>query len=139
MSGIIFFEEDARYRLQDKKMLIRKIKKLIDLEGFTLVSISIVVCSDNYLLDMNKKYLKHNYFTDILTFDQSEIKKDIEGDLYISIDRIKENAALNKTTQWSEFQRVVLHGVLHLVGYNDQNNKEKAIMREKENFYLAFS
>ena len=139
MSGIIFFEEDARYRLQDKKMLIRKIKKLIDLEGFTLVSISIVVCSDNYLLDMNKKYLKHNYFTDILTFDQSEIKKDIEGDLYISIDRIKENAALNKTTQWSEFQRVVLHGVLHLVGYNDQNNKEKAIMREKESFYLAIS
>ena len=106
---------------------------------FTLVSISVVVCSDNYLLDMNKEYLKHNYFTDILTFDQSEIKKDIEGDLYISIDRIKENAALNKTTQWSEFQRVVLHGVLHLVGYNDQNNKEKAIMREKENFYLAFS
>ena len=118
-----------------KRQLNHALKKLVDLEGFVLQDLSIVFCSDDYLLGVNRSYLKHDYFTDIITFDYSAQGK-LNGDLFISIDRVMENHEAWNTTFGEELLRVVFHGVLHLCGYKDKSPKEKQIMRNKENLYL---
>jgi rRNA maturation RNase YbeY len=97
--------------------------------------ISIVFCSDDYLKVINLKYLNHDYYTDVITFDYSENNR-ISGDLFISIDRVNENAGLNNINFIQELYRVIIHGVLHLCGYNDKTVKEKKEIREKEDFFL---
>tara|TARA_B100000575_G_C22963704_1_gene556613 strand:+ start:146 stop:559 length:414 start_codon:yes stop_codon:yes gene_type:complete len=97
--------------------------------------LSLVFCSDDYLLEINKKHLNHDYYTDIITFDYSEENK-ISGDLLISIDRVKENAKNFSVSFRQELNRVVIHGVLHLCGYKDKTEKEKNQMRNLENKYL---
>lgn len=99
--------------------------------------INVIFCSDQYLLQLNKGYLKHDYFTDILTFDLSEGAGPLEGDLFISIPRIRENAKLLKVDFSQELHRVIVHGVLHLMGYSDKKSADKARMREKEDAYLS--
>lgn len=111
------------------------IKKLIKNEGHVCGEISIILCSDKYLLNINKEYLGHNYFTDIVTFDYVE-NETINGDLFISTDRVKENAKLFKVDFVNELCRVVFHGILHLAGYKDKTEEEQKRMREKENYYL---
>ena len=98
--------------------------------------VSYIFCKDDYLLALNQKYLNHDTLTDILTFNLSESAA-IESDIYISIERVKENALLLKTTYRKELFRVMIHGILHLCGYNDTTLKQKAEMRKKENFYLS--
>ena len=97
--------------------------------------LSLVFCSDDYLLEVNKKHLNHDYYTDIITFDYSEENK-ISGDLLISIDRVKENAKTFSVSFMHELNRVVIHGVLHLCGYKDKTEEEKKQMRNLENKYL---
>jgi rRNA maturation RNase YbeY len=97
--------------------------------------ISIIFCSDDYLLDINKQYLNHDYYTDIITFDYVE-KNVISGDLFISMDRVVENAKQYEIPVLKELYRVVFHGVLHLVGFNDKSKEEKRTMTRKENQYL---
>ena len=97
--------------------------------------ISVIFCNDEYLKTINIKYLNHDYYTDIITFDYSD-KDTISGDLFISIDRVIENAKLNNVHFINELYRVIIHGVLHLCGYNDKTVKEKKEIREKENFFL---
>ncbi len=97
--------------------------------------LSVIFCNDEYLKTINIKYLNHDYYTDIITFDYSE-KDTISGDLFISIDRVIENAKLNNVHFINELYRVIIHGVLHLCGYNDKTVKEKKEIREKENFFL---
>lgn len=104
-------------------------------EGVEVDSISIIFCSDEELLEMNKQYLDHDYYTDIITFDYSE-EGYISGDLFISIDRIKENVEHLKVDYSSELKRVCVHGVLHLCGYKDKSPSDEAQMREKEEYYL---
>tara|TARA_B100000683_G_scaffold223042_1_gene220748 strand:- start:3781 stop:4191 length:411 start_codon:yes stop_codon:yes gene_type:complete len=133
---IQFFNEDCNYTVACKKEIIKKVLYLIESEGFKLECINIILCSDLYLLGINRDYLNHDYFTDIITFDQSDENHQIEGDLFISIDRVKENSESNQCPQVIELQRVILHGVLHLAGYKDKTKKEKSIMRAKEDFYL---
>ena len=99
-----------------------------------LASLQFIFCSDDFLLDINKQYLKHNYYTDIITFNLGADV--IEGEIYISIDRVKENAANYNTSFKRELHRVIFHGVLHLCGYKDKLNEEKMIMRAKEVRYL---
>ena len=99
-------------------------------------TISIIFCSDNYLLEVNKQYLNHNYFTDIITFNNVEDSV-ISGDLFISLDRVKENAETFHSKFVVELYRVVFHGILHLIGYNDKTETEKKLMRQKEDFYLS--
>lgn len=99
-------------------------------------NISLIFCSDNYLLDINIKYLNHNYFTDIITFNYVE-GEIISGDLFISIDRVKENAIEFETMWIKELYRVIFHGLLHLIGYNDKTEEEKKIMKIKEDLYLS--
>ena len=133
-----FFSEKNTYSPKNKK----KIRKLIELickdQNKSLVFLNCIFCSDNYLLEINKKYLKHNFYTDVITFDHREKEdKNIEGDVYISIDRVKENAKLYGVKTESELTRVIIHGVLHLCGFNDKNKKEKKIMGKKENKYIS--
>ncbi len=101
------------------------------------ISISYVFCSDEYLLNINKQFLAHDYYTDIITFPLSENEKKIEAEIYISIDRVKDNAAKFKTEFQEELYRVVFHGVLHLAGYKDKTKAEKETMRNKENEWLS--
>lgn len=107
-------------------------------EGWNTGAVSVVFCSDDRLLEINNKYLNHNYFTDIITFDYSDPeKKKIAGDLMIGIGTVRDNAAAFGTTFENELQRVIIHGVLHLCGYGDKTPEESARMKNLENKYLA--
>ena len=97
--------------------------------------ISIIFCSDNYILDVNVKYLQHDYFTDIITFDYCEGQK-LSGDLFISIDSVRENARYYGSEFEDELNRVIVHGLLHLIGYDDHTEEDQKIMRSKEDYYL---
>lgn len=136
MSDIDFFFEDIPDFKINKEFAGRQIMQLIDEEEKDTGDISVIFCSDDYLLEMNKTYLNHDYYTDIITFNYVD-KNLISGDLFISADRIKENADKFKITFYEELYRVVLHGILHLVGYNDKTDEEKIVMRGKENYYLG--
>ncbi len=105
-------------------------------EGCLLGEVSLIFCSDDYLLDLNRKYLNHDYYTDIITFDYSE-SGIVSGDLFISIDRVRENSAENGVMVHMELKRVVVHGVLHLLGYKDKTVSETKLMRDKENWALG--
>lgn len=128
-----FFEETAEFPF-DKK-IFEKIENLIFNENKKEGELSFIFCSDEYLLKMNKEYLQHDFYTDVITFDYTETDI-ISGDVFISADRIKENAENYKTTFENELQRVMIHGVLHLVGYNDKTEEEQKEMTKKENQYL---
>ncbi len=136
MSSIDFLFEEIKPLKIQKKILKKYIQSLIKAEGNKSGDITVVFCSDDYLLEINKKYLNHDYFTDIITFDYVE-NGIISGDLFISIDRIKENAATYETSFLKELFRVVFHGILHLNGYKDKSEEEVKLMRAKENYYLS--
>ena len=105
-------------------------------EGYELSQLNYVFCSDEYLLEINKQYLDHDYFTDIITFDNSEEDNQLEGDIYISVDRVRENAATFHTDFDTEMRRVLIHGLLHLAGYEDSSEALNTAMRAKEDEYL---
>ncbi len=134
----IYFHNEApmTYRLRN----IRKVRKwLLDLarkEGFDISNLNYVFCTDNYLHQINVDYLQHDTLTDIITFDQSEEENTIEGDIFISIERVKENAKLESVSMRKELLRVLVHGLLHLIGYDDKSASLKKKMREKEDYYL---
>ncbi len=136
MSKIEIFNEDIIPLKLSKTHINKHIKYLINNEIMKMGNISLIFCSDNYLLDINIKYLNHNYFTDIITFNYVE-GEIISGDLFISIDRVKENAIEFETMWIKELYRVIFHGLLHLIGYNDKTEEEKKIMRIKEDLYLS--
>lgn len=119
----------------DGKLITIWLKSVVKNENKSIGKISVIFVDDNYLLDVNVKYLKHNYFTDIITFNYNQ-GLSISGDLYISIDTIKSNAEFYDTNFKNELLRVIVHGVLHLLGYNDCEESEKIVMREREDFYL---
>ena len=105
--------------------------------GFKAGEISYLFCDDDYLLEINKQYLDHDTLTDIITFPYHALTDPIESDIYISIDRIQENAATFNIPFLTELKRVMIHGVLHLCGYGDKTEQEKRLMRTKEDFYLT--
>ena len=118
------------------KMGVKKwINETINNEQKRVGDISIVFCSDDYLLKVNNEFLKHDFYTDIITFDYCEDDL-ISGDLMISIDRVKENAETSKGLFIDELHRVIIHGVLHLLGYHDKSKEDIRVMREREDFYL---
>ena len=134
---MINFTSNTNFQLRNKGALTSWMEKVVQKEGRKMKDLSFVFCDDIDLLDKNSKYLNHDNFTDILTFDYSE-NNNISGDIYISIDRVKENARTYKVTFENELDRVMIHGVLHLLGYKDESEKEQKIMKEKEDFYLFF-
>ncbi len=104
-------------------------------ESKSVGEISVIFCSDDYLLEMNRQYLNHDYFTDIITFDYTE-GTEVSGDLFISIERVYDNALDMKLTREVELKRVCVHGVLHLCGYGDKTDDESRLMRSKEDYYI---
>jgi probable rRNA maturation factor len=135
-SSISFFNADVSYVLRSKNGIRLWLSDVIKKEGFRIGELSIILCSDEYLFKMNVQYLKHKTYTDIITFDQSESKGEVSGELYLSIDRIKDNAKTLNINLVDELHRVVAHGTLHLCGYGDKDPKSKLKMTRKENFYL---
>lgn len=133
---IKFNNIDVSYIIKNKMLTKKWIKDAIKEEMKSFEYIFINLCSDQYLLDMNIKSLNHDYFTDIITFQLNDITEPIEGDIYISIDRIKENSRLMGVNIETEFRRVLIHGVLHLCSYKDKKKKDKLLMTKKENYYL---
>ena len=104
-------------------------------EGKITSEITLIFCSDEHLLEMNRQYLNHDYYTDIITFDYSE-EGEISGDLFISVDRVYDNAVLNSVSRDNELKRVCVHGVLHLCGFGDKSEEDAMVMRAKEDYYL---
>ena len=137
MPAISFFEEDIQFKPKQKAALRQWIKDTIVAEGYRLKELNYIFCSDAYLLTMNQQYLDHDTYTDIITFDNSELEQVIVGDIFISAERIKENAAKFKVTEETELHRVMIHGALHLLGYKDKSVASKNLMTQMEDKYLA--
>jgi probable rRNA maturation factor len=137
MPKINFFVEDINYTLKHKIQIKEWIKATIIAEGYKLSELNFILCSDEYLLRINQDYLQHDDYTDVITFDNSEGLKMIMGDIFISLERIKENAINFNSTTIRELCRVMIHGTLHLLGYKDKTVAAKKEMTAKEDFYLA--
>jgi rRNA maturation RNase YbeY len=137
MPTISFFEEDINFKLKDKAKVRQWITDTIIAEGYKLKELNYIFCSDAYLLEINRQYLDHDTYTDIVTFDNSEEEGKIVSDIFISIERIRENAAKFNVTEINELHRVIIHGALHLLGYKDKSPADKQKMTQKEDFYLS--
>lgn len=132
---MITFQNTSKFKVKDlrkKKLWLNSISKN---EGKEIESLSFLFVDDEEMLKYNKKYLQHESYTDIITFDNS-LEKRIAGDIIISLERVNDNAKFYQVSYNYELQRVMAHGLLHLLGYNDKNKEEKKIIRKKENYYL---
>ena len=130
-----FCTEDITFSLKEKLKHKAWLNEGAKQEGKRILELTYVFCSDDYLLQINQEYLNHDTLTDIVTFDNSEDPKRIEGDIFISIDRVKENGEKLGTKE-TELKRVMVHGLLHLLGYKDKKKEDKATMTKKEDFYI---
>ena len=136
MPKINFYTEDIKYTLKSKIIIKKWIENTIIEEGYRLAELNFILCSDEYLLRINQDYLQHDDYTDVITFDNSEQPKTIVSDIFISVDRVKENAMSFKSSTAKELCRVMIHGTLHLLGYLDKTKSAKKEMTAKEDFYL---
>ena len=133
---VSYFTEDISFQFKEKRLTSRWLKFVAESETKRLGDIAVIFCSDHYILDVNMKYLQHDYFTDIITFDYCEGNV-LSGDLFISIDSVRENATFYGSEFADELNRVIVHGLLHLIGYDDHTEEDIAQMRAKENYYLS--
>lgn len=134
-----FFSEDCKFTVEDSERYSRWITSAIKEENSNGDAINIIFCSDSYILKVNNDFLQHDYFTDIITFDYSELHEgvnQISGDLFISIDTVHSNSDIYGVKFREELDRVIIHGILHLLGYNDKSVEEQIIIRGKEDYYL---
>lgn len=132
-----FFCEDIEFSPSSPEALKNWINMVVENEQHLVGNINYIYCSNSYLLNINQTYLHHHAFTDILTFDQSTNADVIAGDIYISIDQIRSNAVKYHEPFHRELKRVMVHGVLHLLGYNDKSAEEQQEMNKKEEAYLS--
>lgn len=132
---VSYFVQDTNFKFVKRRLNNAWLKLVAESEVRKLGNINIIFCSDNYILDVNMKYLQHDYFTDIITFDYCEGNV-LSGDLFISVDSVRENSVFFKTEFADELNRVIVHGILHLIGYDDHTPEDQKTMREKENYYL---
>ncbi len=133
---IQFFFIDVKITLSERRRLKTFIERMFRNEGIQINSLVIIFCSDEYLLGVNRRFLNHDYYTDIITFNLADKEELVEGEIYISTDRIRENALINKVALQNELHRVIFHGVLHLCGFKDKKPNEKTLMTIEENKYL---
>lgn len=133
--AIIFSSFDISFEVKNKRILKSWITKCIENYNFKLGDITILFCSDRHILKINKQFLKHNYFTDIITFPYI-VNDRISADILISIDTVSTNAIKYNQTFSTELYRVIIHGILHLVGHNDSNSVEKSLMTHHENRWI---
>lgn len=134
---IHFFSEETLYKPQQPQQIRSWIKTIVDREKRKLKSLNFIFCNDDYLLNINRQYLNHHTYTDIITFDNSEDADIIEGEIYISVERVENNAVSLNLPFKEEMHRVIIHGVLHLLGFKDKTKEEKHAMREKETACLS--
>ena len=134
---ISFNKADATATLTNRVALKSFIEKRVKKEGLSIDSLNYVFCSDKYLLEINKQYLKHNYYTDIISFDLSEEPGKLIGEVYISVDRVKDNAKTHGVTLKEELLRVIFHGALHFCGYKDKKPADAKKMRQMEDLWLT--
>jgi rRNA maturation RNase YbeY len=135
--AVHFFLIETTVALKERRRLKQFIEQLFATAKRNLTNLNIIICSDEYLLKINKDFLQHDYYTDIVTFNLSGNPQVIEGEIYISFDRVKENAGANKVTVNNELHRIIFHGVLHLCGFNDKSKRDKDLMTKMENIALA--
>lgn len=133
---ISYFTEDTDFRFKGRALNNRWLRMVAESEIKRVGDLSIIFCSDNYILDVNMRYLQHDYFTDIITFDYCEGNR-LSGDLFISVDSVRENALFYGTEFSDELNRVMVHGLLHLIGYDDHTEEDQKTMREKEDYYIS--
>ncbi len=132
-----FYTQDCNFVFKEKVLTRKWLKLVAESEIKRLGDIAVIFCSDNYILDVNRRYLEHDYFTDIITFDYCEDAVKLSGDLFISVDSVRENAVEYGAEFADELNRVIVHGLLHLIGYDDHTEEDVAQMRSKENYYLS--
>ena len=132
---ISYFLEDTNFKFNTRRRTSRWLKSVAEIENRSIGEINIIFCSDPYILDLNIKSLNHHFFTDIITFDYCE-GDILSVDLYISVDTVRANAEFYNTDFDNELYRVIVHGLLHLIGYDDHSDEEIAVMRSKEDFCL---
>lgn len=133
---ISFYFEDTKFEFRHKTLTRKWLKLVAESEICRIGDISVIFCSDNYILDINQRYLGHDYFTDIITFDYREGDR-LSGDLFISVDSVRENSVEYGTEFSDELNRVIVHGLLHIIGYDDHTEEQTREMRSKENYYLS--
>ena len=133
---ISYYFEDTDFQFRKRTLNSKWMRLVAESEIRRIGDISIIFCSDNYILDVNQQYLQHDYFTDIITFDYCEGDR-LSGDLFISVDSVRENAVEYGTEIEDELNRVIIHGLLHLIGYDDHCDEDIKMMRQKEDYYLS--
>ncbi len=135
--SISFSQADSKVTLANRVALKSFIEKRVKKEGYSIETLTYVFCSDKYLLKMNKDFLSHNYYTDIISFDLSETPGNLIGEVYISVDRVKDNAKTHGTSLKEELHRVIFHGALHFCGYKDKKPADTIKMRQMEDLWLS--
>jgi probable rRNA maturation factor len=136
MPDIHFFQEETRFKLPHPRITARWIHRVVESEKNKVTGVNFIFCSDKYLKRINLEYLAHDTFTDVITFDYSD-STGIQGDVFISIERVRENAQKFLAPFDEELHRVIVHGLLHLMGYSDKTKATKSFMRKKEDAYLS--
>jgi len=136
---IFFFLEEVSYNLKHKRRIREWIMKTTENEEHTIGTLNYILTNDSILVQLNKEYLRHFTLTDIITFDLSEREGELSGDIYISVDRARENAKDFKVSLNNEIKRLMVHGILHLMGFKDKTREEREQMRTKEEFYLSLT
>ena len=138
MAAVSFFVEGIAFKVPAPRKTKSWIKSVVAKENIKLKAVNFIFCSDEHLFEINNTFLNHSTYTDIITFDTGDSTDTIEGEIYISVDRVKENSGSLNIPFQTELLRVMIHGILHLIGYNDKTRKQKLEMRQKEDECLAF-
>ena len=137
MKASVFFHfEDLTFSLENKRKIREWLEGCCVKENKKLGDLNYIFCSDKYLLKVNRKHLNHNYLTDVITFDNTS-PEGISGDIFISYERVKDNAKMYKQKSVDELHRIMIHGLLHLMGYSDKKAEQQKVMKSKEDFYLS--
>ncbi len=135
--AIRYYQDDTRYSLRERRRISLWLTQVAECEGYDVTEVGVIFCSATRLRQMNVEFLEHDYYTDIITFDDSDLEAGyISGELYIDVDTVGDNARAYNTSKSREMHRVIVHGVLHLCGQGDKTDVDALQMREKENLYL---
>ncbi len=136
--AISYFQDRCNYRFTGRRLINRWLREVARLEGYKLTEVGVIFCSAERLLEMNREFLQHDYFTDIITFDDSDLEAGfIAGELFIDVETVADNARLYDSTPLREMHRILVHGILHLCGQGDKSPEDSVVMRAKEDRYLS--
>ncbi len=133
---VSFSNADCTFQFKEKRKLKSFIVSIFNQENTALNNLQYVFCTDEYLININRQFLQHDTYTDIITFALQEPNNPVEGEIYISLERVKDNSKLLNTSYHTELLRVIFHGALHLCGYKDKSKSQSILMRQKEDFYI---